>query len=205
MFFGSRRQLKSALAVRAAALLAWTTVASGERVGAVITSESGVFTLPPRSREAGALPILNMLIDKQPRAPSAVVPMTLNSALHTLAPLVHPGSLVLLLSDFAAIDAECEALLSRVAAHSECNLYWVTDQLESQPLPAGRYRGGLPNQLWMIDGENARTRWVQAWQAREQRVNSLAMRFARMLTRLDTSESATDVLRPLLQARRPAA
>ena len=38
LFFGTRQQLKSALAVRAAALLAWVAALGGDRVGSVIAN-----------------------------------------------------------------------------------------------------------------------------------------------------------------------
>src|SRR5665811_1284239 len=40
LFFGSRRQFKSALLLRAAALLGWVAALSGDRVGAVIADGS---------------------------------------------------------------------------------------------------------------------------------------------------------------------
>ncbi len=205
LFFGSRRQLKSALAVRAAALLVWTAVSSGDRVGAVVGGALGVRTSPPRSREAGALAVLHTLIDMQPRSPGAPNLQSFNAALHALTAMVHPGSLILFISDFATANAETEALMSRLAAHNECAMFWLTDQLESQALPSGRFRAGLPDRLWAIDGASARARWLRVWQEREARVNALANRFARTLTRLDTHESVEESLRPLLQARRPAA
>lgn len=86
LFFGTRRQLKSALVVRAAALLAWVAALSGDRVGAVIagapitaqpsplaptSSASAVRIVPPRGREAGVLPLLEALLALQPAGPPA--------------------------------------------------------------------------------------------------------------------------------------
>ena len=53
MFFGSKLQLKSTVAVRAAALLAWAAALGGDRVGAVIGNARTERVLPMRSREAG--------------------------------------------------------------------------------------------------------------------------------------------------------
>ena len=84
MFFASHTQLKSALAVRAAALLAWITALAGDRVGAVIANGAETVWLPPRAREAGVLRIFNALLALQPRAPAAPKPQTLQSALGML-------------------------------------------------------------------------------------------------------------------------
>src|SRR5690348_9135392 len=77
LFFGTRRQLKSSVALRAAALFAWAASMGGDRVGAVIAgaargkAAAPVRVLPPRAREAGVLPILETLIELQPTAPGA--------------------------------------------------------------------------------------------------------------------------------------
>jgi len=201
LYFGTRRQLKSALMLRAAALLAWTTVLDGDRIAAVIAGAGGNRVLPPRSRDAGVLPLLAALVDMQPRAPAPRVENGLQAALRLLSPLVRPGSLVLALSDFASLDTCDEALWLAVAAHSECRLFWITDPLEEAALPNGRFRAGLPGLVRILDGAGVRAHWRQSWQAREARLGSLARLIAAPLSRLDTPNSVEDMLRPLLPRR----
>jgi uncharacterized protein (DUF58 family) len=260
LFFGSRRQLKSTVALRAAALFAWAASMGGDRVGAVIAgapdgtagtprsvadmargnlgarggiagapraaagtlgglagtfggvagapgnkASSSLRVLPPRAREAGVLPILETLIELQPTAPGVPAPASLQDALLSLAPLVHPGSLVLALSDFANLDAPTEVLWSKLAAHSECRLFWITDSLEAHGLPDGLFRGGLPSQLRIVDGAKTRAAWLAAWREREARLEALARRHRMPLIRLDTAESTEDVLRPVLRGPKAAA
>ena len=55
MFFGTRRQLKSTVVVRAAALLAWSAALGGDRVGAVVAGAGLLhesFRRGPRSGRA---------------------------------------------------------------------------------------------------------------------------------------------------------
>jgi uncharacterized protein (DUF58 family) len=192
MFFGSRLQLKSALAVRAAALLAWTVALSGDRVGAVIANGRETVCLPPRARQAGVLPILNALLALQPRAPGLPQPQTFAEALRTLQPMVHPGSLVLAISDFSAqggVDPS-DVIWSTLAAHAECRLFWVTDALERAGLPDGKYRGGLPGRLWPLDGGRTRTAWLALWQRRASSLQALSDRLRLSLTRIDTDAPA---------------
>ena len=85
LFFGSRRQFKSALMLRAAALLGWVAAVGGDRVGAVIADGVNAPTIfPPRGREAGVLPMLDALVKAQPRAPGAAVQSGLGQALTLL-------------------------------------------------------------------------------------------------------------------------
>ncbi|HVY81381.1 MAG TPA: DUF58 domain-containing protein [Steroidobacteraceae bacterium] len=211
LFFGTRRQLKSTVAVRAAALLAWTASLGGDRVGAVIAgTASGQVAapprvLPPRAREAGVLPILETLIELQPTAPAAPARGSLHGALLSLAPLVHPGSLVAVLSDFASLDAAGDVLWSKIAAHSEFRLFWITDSLEEQGLPNGVFRGGVPNALRIVDGAKARAAWLAAWREREARIDALARRHRMPVVRLDTAASTEEILRPVLRGPKAAA
>lgn len=71
LFFGSKRQFKSAVLLQAAALLAWVAALGGDRVGAIIVDGSAApHILPPRGREAGVLPILQALIEGNPVRPT---------------------------------------------------------------------------------------------------------------------------------------
>jgi uncharacterized protein (DUF58 family) len=188
MYFGSRAQLKSALAVRAAALLAWNVALAGDRVGAVIANGSETVCLPPRARQAGVLPIINALLALQPRAPALPQPQTFGEALRQLQPMVHPGSLVLAISDFAAQGARepVDAIWSTLAAHAECRLFWITDALERTGLPDGKFRGGLPGRLWPLDGARLRAPWLALWQQRAAGLQALAERLRVSVTRIDT-------------------
>lgn len=206
LFFGSRRQFKSALLLQAAALLAWVAALGGDRVGAVITSGSAApHILPPRTREAGVLPILQTLVDCQPRAPGVPAPASLSSALTTLRPLLQPGSLVLVLSDFSALSNETQDLLSGVSAQNDCRLLWLTDPLERSGLPTGTHRVGLPERLWWLDGQGSRPAWQAAWQQREQSLTELSTRLNLPLVRLDTADTMPDALAMLLKEPRWAA
>ncbi len=203
MFFGTRRQLKSTVVVRAAALLAWSAVLGGDRVGAVVAGTSGYRITPPRAREAGVLPVIAALLEMLPRAPGASSD-SLGRGLDALTPLIHPGSLVLVLSDYATLETTAEARWATLAMHNEFRLFWVTDPLESQGLPDGRFRVGLPGRSLSIDGASVRGAWIRKWREREEAVDSLAARINAPVTRLDTSTPVESVLQAELSRRTAA-
>jgi uncharacterized protein (DUF58 family) len=200
LFFGSRRQFKSTVLLHAAALLCWVAALGGDRVGAVITDGSAAaHILPGRAREAGVLPILQMLVECQPKAPGTPNPAGLQMALSTLRPLLQPGSLVLVLSDFVGLDGDVEDILTGASTHSDVRLLWITDMLERTGLPAGTHRVGLPERLWWMDGQGSLDAWLAAWAQREQSLRALAMRLNLPLVSLDTSEIVSDRLITLLK------
>jgi uncharacterized protein (DUF58 family) len=206
MYFGSRLQLKSMVAVRAAALLAWVAASGGDRVGAVVVNAREIRVLPPRSREAGVLPVLNVLADLQPRAPGRSSADSLHRGVITLAPLVHPGSLVLVLSDFSGDESATDhGRWSGLAAHSECRWIWIRDPLEAQALPDGRYRAGSPEPVIPIDGATIRASWRAAWREREARIKGSSQSMRIELVELDTSEEVAAALARSLRSRKTAA
>lgn len=200
LFFGSRRQLKSAALLRAAALLAWIAANGGDRVGAIVADgRAEPRVLAPRGREAGVLPALEALVRAQPRAPGWPASGGLLAAVKILLPLLKPGSLILLLSDFTGLDQATEDLLAGATAHSDARLLWITDPLESEGLPTGNFRVGLPGRLWWIDGDLSRRKWQEVWQARGQRLTDLAERLSLPLNRLSTHDAVVESLRGLLR------
>lgn len=206
LFFGTRRQLKSALVVRAAALLAWVTCLGGDRIGAVIARGAGeTRVLPARARQTGVLPLLDALLQSQPTAPGQPAPLALEEGLRALLPLVRPASQILAISDFAGLRPQADSLWTALAAHTDLRLYWVTDPLEEEGLPNGRFRAGLPGRLRILEGARIRERWQQAWREREARIGALSQRNAAPVVRLDTREPVETVLRSLLRPRRSAA
>jgi uncharacterized protein (DUF58 family) len=203
LYFGSRRQFKSALLLRTAALLAWVAVSGGDRLGALIADgKHPPRIFPPRARQAGVLPVLEALVEAQPRSPGVPEPDSLNAALTALRPLLQPGSLVLVLSDFSDLDDASEAALAGLSMHNDCRLLWLVDPLENAGLPEGRYRVGLPGRLWWLDGDRSRAGWLDKWHAREQQLGDLARRLNLPLNRLNTSDAVDAALPPLL--REPA-
>ncbi|MBK6567910.1 DUF58 domain-containing protein [Candidatus Aalborgicola defluviihabitans] len=203
LFFGSKRQFKSAVLLQAAALLAWVAAQGGDRVGAIIADGSSApHILPPRGREAGVLPILQALVEGQPRAPDAPVQTGLQTALTTLRPLLQPGSLVLLLSDFAQVDPPLQDMLAGIARQNDCRLLWLTDPLERNGLPAGEHRVGLPQRLWWVNGEASRDAWQAAWTERQARLTAMAEALNLPLVRLDTADALSDNLVALIKEPR---
>ena len=203
LYFGSKRQFKSAVLLQAAALLAWVAALGGDRVGAIIADGSAVpRILPPRGREAGVLPILQALVESQPRTPGLPVHTGLQTALTTLRPLLQPGSLVLLLSDFAQVDVPLQDMLAGIARQNDCRLLWLTDPLERNGLPAGEHRVGLPQRLWWVNGQASRNAWQAAGAERQAHLTALAVGLNLPLVRLETADALPGSLVSLMKEPR---
>lgn len=141
MIFGTRIAFKSVIAARLAALLAWTVVKQGDRVGGVFFSSTDHSEFIPRSRDSGVLPMLSSLsrYTDQTEEQRESEPRLLSDALLRLHRVVRPGSILVLISDFYSMDSECEKHLTRLASHNDILAYHICDRIELAPPKPQQY------------------------------------------------------------------
>jgi uncharacterized protein (DUF58 family) len=148
MYFGTRLAFKSVVAARLAALIAWTAVKQGDRVGGLLFSSETHNEFMPRSREAGVLPLLAAICQYTRNIPSQSLQperRSLSYALQRVRRVARPGSLLVLISDFYTMDTESEQHLNRLRSHNDILAYHLCDPLEMAP--------PKPQQYAMSDGE----------------------------------------------------
>ncbi len=148
MYFGTRLAFKSVVAARLAAILAWTVVKQGDRVGGLLFSASRHNEFTPRGRELGVLPFLAALSqytrELSPHA-SQQEGRSFSYALQRVRRVVKPGSILVLISDFYNMDKESEKHLSRLRRHNDVLVYHLCDPLELAP--------PRPQQYAITDGQ----------------------------------------------------
>ncbi len=169
MYFGSRRQFKSTLAGRLAALLGWAAVRSGDRVGGLVSAAQEHREIHPAAREAGLLLLFHAMVKMQPVAPAKPVPGRLDLALARMARLALPGSLVVILSDFRELGKAADRHLGAMARHNDIIAGFLYDPIEASPPPAGSYR--LGNDALRLTLDTGRAAVAEHWveQFREHR------------------------------------
>lgn len=144
MFFGSKVAMKSVVAARTAALLAWATREQGDRLGALVFNDLHAHELRPKEGKRGIQAFFRVLVQFNQwlgsEMPAArVTRQPVSQALQSLAHVVRPGSLVFLISDFHSFDSICLQELSMVKRHSDVIGLSIHDPLEKQLPPAGTY------------------------------------------------------------------
>lgn len=151
MYFGTRLAFKSVVAAHLAAILAWTVVRQGDRVGGVLFSADTHNEFIPRGRETGVLPFLGALshytqhLSKTMAKTNEPTARSLSYALQRVRRVIRPGSIVVLISDFYSIDDESEQHLSRLRSHNDILAYHLCDPLEIAP--------PIPQQYAITDGQ----------------------------------------------------
>lgn len=180
MYFGSRVQMKSVLAGRLAALVGWAAVRAGDRVGGLVSAAAGHREIHPVAREKGQLALLRALVELQPAAPGVLHKGRMDGALARLARMAHPGSLVVILSDFRELGENAERHFANLVQHTDVIAGFVHDPLETAPPPAGRYSVGVGKQRMVLDTARAEItrRWQQQFEDQREVVKSLCRRHA---------------------------
>lgn len=139
MIFGTRIAFKSVIAARLAALIAWTVVQHGDRIGGVFFSATQHNEFTPRSRDRGVLTLLSALAsyskDTVTNREEHIRPMS--EALVRIRRVVRPGSIIILISDFYSFNEESLKYLKQLNCHHDLLAYHINDPVElSSPKPA---------------------------------------------------------------------
>jgi len=142
MFFGSQVAFKSVVATEAAAIICWTTVDNGDRVGGVVFNDTTNELIKPRRSKRSALRFLDTLarynqeLVEHHTDPALSEKNYLLGALEQMYRITRPGSNVYLISDFQTFDDKCRQYLHQLALHNSVTCIFVYDALEENlPIP----------------------------------------------------------------------
>jgi uncharacterized protein (DUF58 family) len=206
MHFATQGCFKSVNASRAASLLAWAAHHRGDRLGGLIFGATTHRELKPRLGRRAALRFVHELAEhpdwnKQPAEASVVEPLT--QAMSALRRVARPGSLVVVISDFAGFTRNAQSYLSSVARHSEVLAVFINDPLERQLPPPGRYRLVSEDDELAIDtyAAPARRDYEQAFEERLHELERFCQTYHIHLMPMSTDDDPVSTLQTALGRR----
>ena len=178
MLFATRGAFKAVRAAEMAALIAWSAIANGDRLGGLVFSEGEHHELRPAlGLRVGAAAVPadrgGFLLGA---APGVAGQPDAEHALQRLTRVARPGSLIFLLSDFRELPADAESDLRSLAGHCELYLAHFFDPIEAELPPPGRYRIAAAGRSFSIETANEalRARYHDRFVARRDRLRALA-------------------------------
>lgn len=142
MFFGSSHCVKSVLAAQFAALVAWSALNSGDRVGGLVFNGREHRDVRPRRSRKTVLALLSQLAEYNAALPHTgeSVSGSFPDMLGNLRRIARPGTSLFLISDFrGADDDSAREQMFQLAQHTEITAIACTDPLENKLPRAGRY------------------------------------------------------------------
>lgn len=198
MFFATRGCFKAVAASRAASLLGWAASAHRDRLGGLVFSESVHKELKPQRGKTGVLRFIQTLCrhpawddDDQPQQSAS-----LNIPMLRLMNVAHPGSLIFLLSDFRGFDERTEQHLGQIVRHNDVVMIHISDPLEAELPPPGRYRFSDAHSTRSLDTEDRaiRERYRQRHQLHTSRLQSFCRRYRLFYLALQTQDNVIERL-----------
>jgi uncharacterized protein (DUF58 family) len=144
LYFGSSLLLQSVQAAHLAATLGWSAINHGDRLGALIASETEHLELKPRSRRQGILQLTSALLALHQRQLSqmdslAQDPQHMLRACQRLQRIAKPGSLIWIITDGQHMSEECLGPLSELSRHCDIGAFVITDPLREGKLTLPRH------------------------------------------------------------------
>ncbi len=205
MHFATRGCFKSVNASRAAALLAWSAHHRGDRLGGLIFGDTTHRELKPRLGRRAALRFVHELAghaDWRQSDPERSDD-ALRQAMSALRRVARPGSLVVIVSDFAGVSRGAQSYLSSVARHSEVLAVFVSDPLERELPPPGRYRLVSDDDELAIDtyAAAARRDYREAFEQRAQELEAFCQRYGIHIMPMSTDDDPVSALQTALGRR----
>ena len=221
MQFATRGVFKSVLAARAAALLAWSAVQQGDRVGGLIFAEQRHQELRPHNGDRAALRFIRQLcagVEKDNAGNNYVANDaaagtrqdgmagngSAEEALVRLRRVTRPGSLVILISDFRHLGTHAESHLMQLSRHNDVIMLFIFDPLERELPPAGTYRvsDGVHSQLLDTGDARGRMAYQNKFQQHREYLQSLSRRYGISFISCATDQDIVQVLQQGLRLKR---
>ena len=195
MHFATQGSFKSVIASRAAALISWAAQHRGDRLGGLIFGDSTHRELKPKLGRQAALRYVHELVNHPDWQRSAEGPAKdeeppLTRAMAVLRRVARPGSLVVVISDFVGFSRAAQAYLTGVARHNEVLAVFVSDPLEHELPPPGRYRLVSNDVELAIDtyARTARKDYEHAFEERQDSLEKFCQRYGIHLMSISTEE-----------------
>ena len=206
MFFATRGVFKSVMAAKAAALLAWSSNHHGDRVGALIFSETQHQELRPQRGKAAVLKLIQALVRADRTRQSTGATLALDKPMARLRRVVRPGSLVVIISDFRGWNERAESHLLQIVRHNTIWLLFVVDPLETALPSAGVYRvtDGSRQAVFDAGSQILKAKYAERFHHRRDYFETLCRRHSMSLIPLSTQCDLQEVLRNELVARTAA-
>ena len=207
MWFGSKNCFKTVLASHIASVLAWAGLDAGERVGGIAMTNSGLVEIKPQRSKRSVLRLLR-LMESAPSpsaSPGDDAPDAWSIALSQLKSLSRPGARLMVISDFTDLlsDTTVEKTFRDIVSHRQVVCFKITDPLDAELPPSGRYALTDGSKQIKIDTSMQRLRsaYKDDFEKSQVAVVDYLRRYQIPLVSVDTSENPNELLQRVFPKR----
>ncbi|MCN4143815.1 MAG: DUF58 domain-containing protein [Thiohalomonas sp.] len=196
LYFGTRHCLKSVTAAKAAALFAWAGADNRNRIGGLIFNDTDHIEMRAKGGHQGVLQFLKMLTDFHNKSISKLADEALNSELlfARIQKVIHPGSIVLMASDFHQFNDAFLKHIRHIARHNDLLMAHIYDSLERRLPPPGQYgiSNGIESQSLDTGNQLLRSSFEELFQKKSDYIAQSCLQNQIHLINLATHDKVAD-------------
>lgn len=197
MFFGSQHCFKSVTATYLSALIAWSGLQNGDRVGGLVFGNNSHREIRPQRSRKSVLAFIHLLTEynQQLNRNSLLeqsAGQSLEKMLLELRRIAKPGTAIYLISDYAGFhQSDAPKQLHQLAKHCEITAMMISDPLERELPLAGQYTVSDGHQRRLIDtGPNQiRRQYKQQFEQQRERLQQDMARLGVPLIEIGTDQA----------------
>lgn len=203
MFFATRGAYKSVIATRAATLLAWCVTAHNDRLGALVFAGDEHIEIKPRRGKSAVLDFISRTVKHPAWNNGHGTTRNMELATSRLRQVVHPGSLIFMLSDFREMNDKAISHLANIARHNDIVLIHVSDKIDYELPKSGVYKVSDGHNEISFDSADSklRERYLQRFIQHLESLETLCRQNRMHLLTLTTDEDVLDNLQTGLGSR----
>ncbi len=209
MFFGSRRKMKSVAAAESAALAAWRTLGSGDRVGGIVFNEEEIVDLRPQRNQTAVLRLLHEVVRLNERLADASASdqessgkITVNDVLEAAVRRANHDHLVVIISDLDGANDDTQRLATRLAVHNDVLMVAIYDPLgASLQNHGGMVAATSDGSVELPEGPSFQGTFQQAFAERLDNWREIFQALQVPVIPISTAESPAEQLRELFGQR----
>lgn len=212
MFFATQGAFKAVLAAKTAALLAWSAIQHGDRLGGLIFSEQQHEEVRPQRGDKAVLHFINKLAnhaawefkDQQTTSQPVADANVVTQSLIRMRRVARPGSLIILCSDFHGFDEQAESHLIQLSRHNDVIMNFFYDPLESSLPQNGLYHisDGQQRTLLNTGDKQVCQQHTQRFAQHYDYLQTLSRRYGLFLIRCATNQELVANLQQKLGLKR---
>lgn len=136
MFFGSQRNLKSVVAVNAAALIAWRILMLEKRLAAIVFNDRRIVQFYPGCSRLHTLLILQTILNQNhslpPQTGTHSNPRMLNNALRRVSKQVAGNTFIFVITDASGCNEETTRLMTKISEQNDLLAALIYDPQQAE-------------------------------------------------------------------------
>ena len=200
LFFGSQLNFKSVTAAEVMALLAWQTLHNGDRLGALLAGPQQHLEFRPQRSRQHLMRLLQQTVSLNTslKAGLSADHQSMDKLLASTSRLAHPGSLVIVISDFHQTSPDALKELALISRHSDLMAVQIYDPMDFQLPPQGLYAvsDGQKRGLLNTRPRNNRENYLQQSRARQKLLQDHLQKYRIPLHRINAAQPTREQFIP---------